>query len=107
LLAVRVYDTQCGAKVFANNAALRRATEHEFLSPWLFDVELLARLLKGIAHDGILTKEDLLEVPLKQWCDVAGSKVGLKAIVRSVGDLARIALWMRRERRLPSVTERA
>ena len=55
-LGVTVYDTQCGAKVFRRSDALVAATATPFRSHWAFDVELLARLLRGerwcTAHAG-------------------------------------------------------
>ena len=41
-----VYDTQCGAKLFRNTRGVRWAFRRPFLSRWLFDVEILARLGK-------------------------------------------------------------
>src|SRR5690606_14715992 len=40
-LGVPVYDTQCGAKLFRTNPALRAALTVPFPDRWSFDVELL------------------------------------------------------------------
>lgn len=80
VLGFEVYDTQCGAKVFANTASLRRALAEPFLGRWSFDVELLGRL----AVDGT---DGFLEVPLDEWREVGGSKLGLVDSVRSTAEL--------------------
>jgi glycosyltransferase involved in cell wall biosynthesis len=87
-LGVPVYDTQCGAKVFRASPALRLAVASPFPDPWSFDVELLARLL----HPGVgaerVPADSVLEVPLRVWRDVAGSKVRPIASIRAVAALA-------------------
>jgi glycosyltransferase involved in cell wall biosynthesis len=87
-LGVRVYDTQCGAKLFRVDATLTRALEAPFPEPWSFDVELLARLLHpGAGHDPVLA-EHIVEVPLREWRDVGGSKLHAVSAARSVLALA-------------------
>lgn len=95
VLRLRVYDTQCGAKLFRDKPALRRALAEPFVSRWAFDVELIGRLLRG--PDGSrLAVEDFVEVPLREWHDVPGSKVGMGQMIRAALDLARIAVRLRR-----------
>lgn len=90
-LGLTVYDTQCGAKAFRVTPALRRALAAPFTSRWVFDVELLDRLLReGVPEDAII------EVPLLEWRDVAGSKLHASAAPRAALDLARIARARRR-----------
>ena len=50
-LGLAVYDTQCGAKALRAGVATDAALATPFLSRWLFDVELLARLrdARGLA----------------------------------------------------------
>lgn len=96
-LGLPVYDTQCGTKLFRNVPALARAVSAPFLSRWVFDVELIGRLLAP-DQEPRLRMEDIVEVPLRRWTDVGGSKLGLWQIVRSAGDIARIALRLRRGR---------
>jgi glycosyltransferase involved in cell wall biosynthesis len=90
-LGLQVYDTQCGAKVFRATPALRAALQDPFRSRWAFDVELLARLARGNGAAPPVTAEAMLEVPLEQWSDVGGSKLGPREAVGAVFDLARIA----------------
>lgn len=93
-LGLRVYDTQCGAKLFRNSKAIRRIFDREFLSSWAFDVELLARLRQMERSDQIQpVAKTVVEVPLRQWTDVRGSKIGLGDSVIATLQLLRI--WWR------------
>jgi glycosyltransferase involved in cell wall biosynthesis len=89
-LDLRVYDTQCGAKAFRATKELAAALEAPFSSRWVFDVELLGRLLTaGVAP------ERFAEVPLKEWRDVKGSNLKPTAMARSFGELAAIGVRLR------------
>lgn len=92
ILRARFYDTQCGAKVFKVTPTLRAVLERPFLSRWGFDVEFIARLLSGTDDAPALREEDFLEVPLRRWNDVKGSKLGFAAMTRAALDLGRIEL---------------
>ena len=51
LLALPVYDTQCGAKFFRAGDRLRESLATAFRTRWAFDVELIGRLLAaGLAN---------------------------------------------------------
>jgi len=94
ILRLPVYDTQCGAKLFSADcvAALVRGP---FVSRWIFDVELLARYLRG--HPGGPDYHDrILEIPLLHWRDVGGSKLRAKAFLAAAIELYRIWRSMRR-----------
>lgn len=76
VLGLTVYDTQCGAKLFANNAMLRQVFAKPFTVSWIFDVEILARYLLLIEHQGgEALATSACEHPLEQWRDVPGSKL--------------------------------
>lgn len=81
LLRTTIYDTQCGAKLFRVTPLLSVSLVEPFGSRWIFDVELLGRLLIGSGgHPGIAA-DSLVEVPLHSWRDVGGSKLGLRSMV--------------------------
>lgn len=82
ILNLPVYDTQCGAKVFRDSPALRRALAQPFASRWIFDVELIGRLMDPRAADA-LAAADFLEMPLLRWHDVGGSKLGAAAMLKA------------------------
>lgn len=86
-LGVNVYDSQCGAKLFRNVDHVRAVFDRPFLSRWIFDVEILARVMKGSAPP---MTASVYELPLPMWRDVAGSKLRLKDFLRAIYDLARI-----------------
>lgn len=90
VLRLPVYDTQCGAKCFRATPAVASLFEEPFLSRWIFDVELLARLARLAAADGLEPGEILVEHPLAEWKDVPGSKMKLRHGFRALFDLARI-----------------
>jgi glycosyltransferase involved in cell wall biosynthesis len=87
VLRLPVYDTQCGAKLFRASAAMRRAFAEPFLTRWLFDVELLARLI--VQNDAAIA-ERIHEFPLSSWQDVAGSKVKATDFGQAAWQLLRI-----------------
>ena len=89
ILNLRMYDSQCGAKLFRKNAALEQALEQIFISRWAFDVELIGRLLT--AEPEPLQAGDFVELPLNRWEDVAGSKLHFSDMARAGLDLISIA----------------
>ena len=91
ILAMPVYDTQCGAKLFLVTDTLRAAINQPFHSRWAFDVELLGRLRAGVADTHGYDLEDFAELPLNTWIDVKGSKIGVFDMVRATLDLLIIA----------------
>ncbi|MBX7117072.1 MAG: glycosyltransferase [Myxococcaceae bacterium] len=95
ILRLPVYDTQCGAKLFAHTPALESALEKPFAARWAFDVELLGRLLKGDETRPGLTASDFIEVPLGTWVDVAGSQLGMTTYPQVLAELAGIAWRLR------------
>ena len=86
-LALPVYDTQCGAKAMRGSPAVVMALQVPFLSRWLFDVELIARVRDALGESA------LREVPLPRWEDPGGSSVGISAFLRAPLELWKI--WRR------------
>ena len=106
ILQARVYDTQCGAKLFRRSPALEAALRDPFLSRWSFDVELLGRLLVGDATVPAIAESQILEVPLREWRDVPGSKLRFTAMAGALKELAEIASDLSRRRKAASASRR-
>lgn len=97
-LRLDVYDTQCGAKLFRASPAMRALFEEPFCTGWVFDVEVMARLsLQRAAGGGPGPEALIYELPLRQWHDISGSKVGPLDFARAFIEIARIhRRYMRR-----------
>lgn len=92
-LGIQVHDTQCGAKLFRDTAAIRAVFSVPFISRWLFDVEILARLISLNRSKMAGELESIaLELPLTRWDHVEGSKVKPTDFFRAFRDLRRI--WL-------------
>jgi len=90
-LRLAVYDTQCGAKLFRVTPEVRALFEQPFLSRWIFDVEILARWIAARRGEGGAPLESALyELPLREWRDVAGSKLTPADFARAALELLRI-----------------
>lgn len=98
-LGLAVYDTQCGAKFFRSNAQLRAALARPFRSRWVFDVELIDRLLAGSPSLPPYGEEDFVEIPLRRWRDVRGSKLSLPSAARAIVHLLIVTSPFRRRAR--------
>lgn len=85
MLRLPIYDTQCGAKLIRKDL-IPIVFKEKFISKWLFDVEILFRI-KNNFNDA---KSKIVEVPLKKWEDVDGSKIGIFYFLRAPFDLLRI-----------------
>ena len=145
LLGLRIYDTQCGAKIFRATEDLGAVLAEPFpdASRWVFDVELIARFAalhrgevtgevmgwgsgdtdgvgrgvggwvggragagaggnKGGAEGGVGDDDDseatrrlplervIYELPLREWRDIAGSKVNFNAKIGALSGLFHI-----------------
>ncbi len=92
-LGLPVYDTQCGAKLFRNTPRTRWAFAAPFRSRWLLDIELLMRMAAWDRSGGPAAApvaDAVFEQPLREWRDVAGSKVKPWDLPKSLLELARL-----------------
>jgi glycosyltransferase involved in cell wall biosynthesis len=87
-LGLPVYDTQCGAKLVEASMVPKLFGE-PFISRWIFDVEVLARLRNLIGREAILTA--VVEMPLQTWHGISGSKMRPAAMLRAPLELLAIA----------------
>jgi dolichyl-phosphate beta-glucosyltransferase len=93
VLRLPVYDTQCGAKMFLASEPVAFAFRDPFISRWIFDVEILARL---VCRGNVNPQVAICEYPLFEWYDVKGSKIKPKDFWIALWDLARIHLAYKR-----------
>ncbi len=105
-LGIGMYDTQCGAKLFRVTRRTAELFREPFISRWILDVELLARYINSHGFGGRTeAKRRIAEYPLKQWCDVPGSKMTLANALGSLFSLVRIRRQMRARTALRPVPE--
>ncbi len=80
LLSINCYDSQCGAKLFKKEI-IDLAFNQPFISPWLFDLEIIKRL----------KNYNLVEYPLNSWVHKDGSKIKIhKLFLRVIWELLKI-----------------
>lgn len=90
-LGVRLFDTQCGAKLFRSTPELATLLAQPFSTRWIFDVEMFARIKRarrGTASPPL--EQAIYEFPLDAWRDVAGSNVKGRDFAKASWELARI-----------------
>lgn len=96
-LDLPVYDTQCGAKVLRANEATAAVFAAPFHSPWIFDVEMLARYLALPAAPGEPARRDrIYELAVPVWHHVRGSKLRMSDFLRAAFELLYIHRRYRR-----------
>ena len=94
ILGLPFYDTQCGAKLIEKELAVKIFAD-PFVNPWLFDVELVARIV--VLYGRKQAAQLIYELPLSSWTDVDGSKVSLGYLMRVPYELLRIYWRYRRQ----------
>jgi glycosyltransferase involved in cell wall biosynthesis len=90
-LGLRLYDTQCGAKLFRATPETAELFARPFAARWLFDIEILARMVQTRGRQAVSTA--IYELPLDEWTEVPGSRVKAGDYLRALGELA--AIWWR------------
>ncbi|MFQ6070884.1 MAG: glycosyltransferase family 2 protein, partial [Candidatus Aminicenantales bacterium] len=93
VLGLPIYDTQCGAKLLRAELA-GILFERPFISRWLFDIELLARMIQLLGRKKVMTS--VVELPLERWEDKGESKVKLLYIPKVPFELLLIGLTYRK-----------
>jgi glycosyltransferase involved in cell wall biosynthesis len=88
ILNLVIYDTQCGAKLFRVREDIVTALTQPFITRWIFDVEILARLIAATSSKAVEART--YEYPLESWHDVSGSKVRPKDFLRAMVDVIRL-----------------
>ncbi|MEM6691633.1 MAG: glycosyltransferase [Planctomycetota bacterium] len=83
VLSIRIRDTQCGAKMLRVTDTTSRLFQTPFLSTWIFDVEILARMkhFEGFDRHGVF------ELPVAEWNEIAGSKLKPFDFIRAAKEL--------------------
>ena len=71
-LKLKIYDTQCGCKLMIGELASLSFKE-KFISSWLFDIELIWRII--IAKGRTYFKEKAIEIPVKRLIDRGSSRI--------------------------------
>jgi glycosyltransferase involved in cell wall biosynthesis len=93
VLGLSIYDTQCGAKLFRTSPLIKSLFQEPFGTRWIFDVEILARLIKTCREGSFPQPQDIIyEYPLDEWRDVAGSKVKARDFASAFVDLLKVYL---------------
>ena len=87
ILDLPFYDSQCGAKVFRSEV-IEIAFGDRFVTDWLFDIEVIARLRNHFGRTAVLSL--LTEVPLTAWNEVGGSKLRVGHLIKVPIELLRI-----------------
>jgi glycosyltransferase involved in cell wall biosynthesis len=91
VLDLEVYDTQCGAKLFRACPAIHALFRQPFCSRWIFDVEIIARLIQSRRDKKLPQPEDVIyEFPLIEWTDIPGSKLRYSDFVLASWELFQI-----------------
>jgi len=99
-LRLAIYDTQCGAKMLRATDEVASMLEKPFRSRWIFDVELLARLVRQRrGTDRPQPERVIVELPLHRWIDRKGSKLRWHDFLTVGGDL--FGIWWRELRGVP------
>jgi glycosyltransferase involved in cell wall biosynthesis len=104
-LDLPVYDTQCGAKILRVSGETAGLFAAPFHSPWIFDVELIARYLcLPVAAGAPARRDRIYELTLAAWHDRPGSKLRWYDFARAMGELGYIWRMRRAARPAPGAT---
>ena len=84
MLGLRVYDTQCGAKLFRSECAGVLFAD-PFIATWIFDVEILFRAIRHYGRSWV--ESHVVEVPVYSWVDQQESKMRIGYFPKLIGEM--------------------
>ncbi len=87
------YDSQCGFKLFLNDAYFQKSIQEPFFTRWFVDIELLIRLTIFKEH-----QLNIWEEPLLQWTETKSSNYSFLKSMRIPGELFFICREIRKIR---------
>lgn len=91
VLNLKVYDTQCGAKLFRRSDGVIALFQETFITRWLMDVEIIARLIQARRGTDLPRAEAVIyEAPLSEWRDVRGSKLKTSDFLKAMFEMVSI-----------------
>ena len=91
LLGLKVYDTQCGAKLFRALPTTFELFREPFATKWIFDVEIIARMMQAQKKMNSASVADrIYEYPLEQWHHVGDSRLNSGDFLKSIYGIFRI-----------------
>jgi dolichyl-phosphate beta-glucosyltransferase len=92
VLRLSIRDTQCGAKLFRVTPECRQVFSTPFVSRWIFDVEVMKRLLRLWRRSrNVDSRQAIFEYVLDEWHEIKGSKLRPTDFLRAFLELFRIA----------------
>jgi dolichyl-phosphate beta-glucosyltransferase len=98
ILGLRIWDTQCGAKMFRVSPQVRMLFHDPFRTSWLFDVEVFARLIQLHGSRGMTAlKQEIYELPLNVWVEKGASRLGPAGFAKALRE-ALVIVWYYRIR---------
>lgn len=101
ILQLPLYDTQCGAKLLRVTPELPSLLLCPFISRWIFDVELFARIAEQASRDSQDVKKCIIEHPLQTWREQGKTTLHFRDVLCIPWDLLRIAWVIRRGHKIP------
>lgn len=90
ILNMKIYDTQCGLKIFHKIVA-EKIFEASFINQWLFDLEIFARM--KLHYKPSILNQIMLEVPVSRWHESGNSKIRFIHFLAMPLSLAKI--WLK------------
>lgn len=101
-LGFKIYDSQCGAKIFKRELGYK-LFQDKFISHWLLDVELFRRMIMLYSKE--YTIKHILEYPLLEWRDVSGSKLKFYHFGQVMLEFLKIAWFYKRRVKVKVLSE--